>query len=647
MKKLLTLLTLLVFGSSAFAQDDLMKHSCADRRIKSDRLPGLSAKSTNAIPEEDHYDIKHVSFNLKLSDTSIFVQGNVKTTAKVIAPSMSVYAFELDEALTIDSIVLNGTTPLLFTTSGIIRMATLPTPLAQNSTFNITVYYNGTPPTGTGFFTGIMHDIEAGTHMVYTVSDPSATKDWWPAKQSLQDKIDSVDMRVIVPDYCKVGSNGLLQSTTAAGAGLLQYYWKTNYPIDYYLISLAIADYAEQRSYMHFSNSNDSMLIQNFFYDSTNFSTQYGANFDSVSLMVDYFSGLFGRYPFWKEKYGHCFTTLGGGMEHQTMTTIGVTDTRTIAHELCHQWFGDNVTYNQWDDVWLSEGFATYAEQLFIEHWWGTTQMKTLRTGQYNQVMGPPGGRVIVDDTTNVSSLFDSRLVYKKGAAVAHMLRFMAPQDSLFFVGLREFQQQYAYGMATTTDLKNIMSATYGMNLDTFFAQWVYGEGYPTFSNIEWSQAGPEVTVQFNQTTSVVSSIPLFYTPLDIKLKSPYGDTVVRVYTSQASEEFHFQFSNWMTTIEIDPNNDILNKFSGVTTNVAETKRKEYLVSPNPTNDEWLLQNMESGLKLMLTDMAGRLIWTGVSSKGNTVVPAQQLPAGNYILQIGEVNKGTLQLVRS
>jgi aminopeptidase N len=280
--------------------------------------------------------------------------------------------------------------------------------------FNVHVYYHGTPPTGVGFFTGIIHDVDNGTHMVYTVSDPYATKDWWPAKQALQDKIDSVDMWVTVPDYCKVGSNGLLRSTTTAGPGLLQYKWKTNYPIDYYLISVAIADYAEQASYMHFSNSNDSMLLQNFFYDSTNFSNLFGANFDSAALMIDYFSNLFGRFPFWQEKYGHCFTTLGGGMEHQTMTTIGVTDTRTIAHELCHEWFGDNVTYNQWEDVWLSEGFATYAEQLFIEHWWGTAAMKNYRTLQYNNVMGQAGGRVIVDDSTDINALFSPRLVYRR-----------------------------------------------------------------------------------------------------------------------------------------------------------------------------------------------------------------------------------------
>lgn len=643
MKRILSFLALSLFCTQLSAQD-VLHSSCHDRKMNNGCMPAIAAKSTNAVPEEDYYDVKHVYFDLKLTDTSIFVRGNVRTTARVIVPSMSIYAFELDAALTIDSIKLNGTTHLPFTTTGFVRKATLPSALTMGTTFNIHVYYNGTPPTGTGFFTGIMHSVSAGTDMVFTVSDPYATKDWWPAKQSLQDKIDSVDMHVTVPDYCKVGSNGLLQSTLPAGAGLLKYHWKTKYPIDYYLISLAIADYSEKKSYVHFTNSTDSMLIQNFFYDSTNFINNFGANFDSVSLMINHFSDLFGRYPFWKEKYGHCITTLGGGMEHQTMTTIGVTDTRTIAHELCHQWFGDAVTYNQWNDVWLSEGFATYAEQLFIENWWGTTPMKNFRTSQYNNVMGLPGGRVLVDDTTTSSSLFDPRLVYRKGAAVAHMLRYMAPADSLFFVGLRQFQSAHAYGMATTNDLKNIMAATYGINLDVFFDQWVSGEGYPKYS-IYWSQAGPDVSVRLVQEPSKPSSVPLFRIPFEIRLKSTMGDTIVKVYNDQLDQTFNFSFWNSMNGVELDPGNHILDKVMGNPVNVSIAAGQKINISPNPATDEWVIKNMDAGQSLKLIDISGRAVWEG-ASKSTTAIPARQLPAGTYLLQIGGNNKNTIQLQR-
>lgn len=643
MKRILSFLALSLFCTHLSAQD-AMYSGCHEKKITNGVKPTIAAKSTNAIPEEDYYDVKHVYLDLKLTDTSIFVIGNVRTTAQVIVPSMNIYAFELDSMLAIDSIKLNGTTHLPFTSLGFVRKATLPSALPQGTMFNIHVYYSGTPPTGTGFFTGIQHAVAGGTHMVYTLSDPYATKDWWPAKQSLQDKIDSVDMHVTVPDYCKVGGNGLLQSTLPAGAGLLKYHWKTKYPIDYYLISLAIADYSEKNSYVHFNNSTDSMLIQNFFYDSTNFINAHGAKFDSVSLMINYFSDLIGRYPFWKEKYGHCFTTLGGGMEHQTMTTIGVTDTRTIAHELFHQWFGNSVTYNQWEDVWLSEGFATYSEQLFIENWWGTPAMKNFRTSQYNNVMGIPGGRVIVDDTTSITTLFDPRLVYRKGAAVAHMLRKMAPEDSLFFVGLRQFQSAHAYGMATTTDLKNIMAGVYGMNLDVFFDQWVYGEGYPKYT-VYWSQAGPDVMVRLVQDPSVPASVPLFRIPFEIRLKSSMGDTIVNVYNDQLDQTFNFTFWNSMNGVELDPGNHILDKVIGQPINVTEVARLKLNVSPNPTADQWLIKNMEAGQSLKLVDISGRTVWEG-HSKSTTIIPARQLPAGTYVLQIGGDSKNSIQLVR-
>jgi aminopeptidase N len=645
MKRILSFLVLAISCGSLFAQHADM-HPCADRMLKDRLHPATLAKSTNVIPEEDYYDIKHVWFDMHLTDTSIYVDGNVRTTAQVVVPAMDLYAFELDSMLTIDSIILNDQYDLLgtLTTQGFVRTVTFPMTLNQGNMFNVRVVYHGTPPTGTGFFTGIIHDVAGTVDMVYTISDPYATKDWWPAKQSLQDKIDSVDMNVTVPDYCKVGSNGLLTATVPAGPGHLQYQWRTRYLIDYYLISLSIADFAEDQYYMHFTNSTDSMLIHNFFHDSTGWVNGYGVNFDSVTHMINYFSDLFGRYPFWKEKYGHCLTTLGGGMEHQTMTTIGVTDTRTIAHELCHQWFGDNVTYNQWEDVWLSEGFATYAEQLFIENWWGTTQMKNYRTGQFNNVVSQPGGKVIVSDTTNIYLIFEPRLVYRKGAAVAHMLRYIAPNDSTYFAGLREFQSQHAYGMATTTDLKNIMAATYNMNLDTFFNQCVYGEGYPRYV-VSWSQAGPFVNVTLQQTTSMTSSVPLFYTPLDIRLKSPYGDTTIRVYNNQSTQSFSFMFSNWMNGVEIDPGNHILDKVLS-TVNVSELAKNKVSIAPNPTSDKWLVKDLEKGQALKLTDATGRTVWTGTSSDGATVIPAQQLAAGTYILQIGEVNKGTVQLVR-
>lgn len=627
---------MLVSGATAISAQPLQENACGAMKHQ---LPfGHTAKTTIATPEEDDYDVHHLRFNLNISNTTTALGGDVITHATVTAAAMPTYAFELDAALTIDSFKLNNQL-LPITTTGFVRKATPAVPLSQGSNFTAQVFYHGTPPAGAGFFNGVTHGITlSGAHMVYTLSDPYVAKDWWPCKQSISDKIDSVDMWLTVPQGTRAGSNGVLQSATSPGAGFMQYKWKTHYPIDYYLISTAVAPYIDYTYYMHFSNSTDSMPVQNYFYDSATFMPAYKANFDSCGLMIDYFSTLFGRYPFWKEKYGHCFTSLSGGMEHQTMTTIGVTEPTLIAHELGHQWFGDHVTYARWGDVWLSEGFATYCEQLFLEHFHNSPQQViNYRTSEHNTVMAQPGGRVFVDDTTTSNTLFDLRLVYYKGSAVVHMLRYMAPQDSLFFRVLKNYQLQHSFGLASTADLKQIAEQIYGMNLDTFFNQWVYGEGYPTWT-AKWAQAGNTVFLQLNQTTSKPASVALFATPLSIKFTSAAGDTVVKLYNNQATQLYQFTWSKTMTGMSIDPNNDILNKTGSITNdpklgieNIAGTG---ITVSPNPSATEWLVNGMSPGARYSLTDMMGRTIYTAIAQSERILVPAAALPAGLYLLHL-------------
>ena len=146
---------------------------------------GPAARTTTADPGEDFYDIKHLGFNLYLSDTSVYVKGDVSTTAMVVAPAMSSYIFELDTAMVIDSAKLNGALYPVTNTGGI-RAIALTTALSAGSMFTAHVYYHG-QPTGSGasFFNGITHAVTpGGTHTVFTISDPYVAKNWWPCKQS-------------------------------------------------------------------------------------------------------------------------------------------------------------------------------------------------------------------------------------------------------------------------------------------------------------------------------------------------------------------------------------------------------------------------------------------------------------------------------
>ena len=597
---------------------------------------------------EGNYDIKYLRFNINATDTNIYMESNVATTAQVTAATMSEYVFELGSSLTIDSAKVDGVL-LPVATTGFIRKITLPTPLAAGAYFTAHIYYHGSAPTGSGFFNGVTHSVSAGgTHMVYTVSDPWVALNWWPCKQSVNDQIDSVDMYVTVPYGVADGSNGLLvniDNTTRPGYST--YHWQTHYAIDYYLISIAVAKYGEYRSYMHFTGSTDTMLVQNFLMDTATFNPLYKANFDSIGQVIDYFSSLYGRYPFWKEKYGMCYTTLSGGMEHQTMTTIGVTNTETMAHELTHQWFGDHVTYKTWGDMWLSEGFATYSEQLFLDHFWGAAAAKAHRQGYLSQAQTKPCGMTYVNDTTTSDSLFTVNQ-YPKAALIISALRYLAPHDTLFFKVLRDYQSAFSFGNASTADFKAIAEAAYGFNLDTFFNQWIYGRGYPLYK-VSWNQVGSTVFVKLKQTTSCPTT-PHFSTPVQLQLHAAGADTVVKVYNSLDTQTFTFEWAPTMTTTYLNPDVWILCKQNGAITRdatlgIGAVLPRHIRVLPNPSRRSWKIDELEEGLSLTLVDMNGRVSWEGRSMKGTTTIPGDRLPAGSYVLKVGGEVEESIKLV--
>jgi aminopeptidase N len=624
-------------------------HSFACGRLLSRGKHVAAAKTTTADVGEDAYDIHQLAFNLRVSDTSIAIAGDVTTSAVTIS-SMSEYVFELDTCMHIDSAKFNGALVTVNTTVPATRKITIASALSVGNTFTAQIFYHGMPPSGAGFFNGVTHAVTSGgTHMMYTVSDPWVARNWWPCKQSVNDKIDDVDMNVTVPTGVKVTSNGLLTSTDNTSIpGYSIYHWQTHEPINYYLISIAVARYAEYKSYMHFSGSSDSMLIQNFFLDTASFNPLYKPNFDSIGYILDYFSSLYGRYPFWQEKYGMSYTNLSGGMEHQTMTTIGVPNTYIIAHELTHQWFGDNVTYKTWGDMWLSEGFATFSEQLFFNHFWGPAAAKSHRQGFISQAVSQPCGMTYVNDTTTSDSLFTNNQ-YPKAAMIISTLRYMAPEDSLFFRVLRTYQNTYARGNASTANFKAIAEATYGFPLDTFFNQWIYGRGYPMYK-VTWDQVGSTVWVKLVQTQSCPSYTTHFSTPVELQLHGATADTIVKVYNTLDTQIYTFNWSPTMSTVYLNPDAVTLLKQNGgitkdVKLGVGVLEPRNIKVRPNPSKNNWMIDELPEDAALALLDMSGKVLWKGNSSKGSTLVPGDRLPAGNYLLKLNGTNEAEVKLV--
>lgn len=621
---------------------------CAEKKIKAFEN---AQKTTLATPEEAWYDVKHVALDLRMTHLSTAISGNATTRALVTAPTLPVYAFELDTTLTLDSVFVNGQKLSAVTSGKNIRKVTLPTPLLQGQLLQAQVFYHGQPPSGTGLFvSGLNHfSLPSGTNITYTLADMYYAAEWWPSKMDIRDKIDSVDFHITVPNGIVAGSNGVLQNVVTVSPTETRYEWSHRYPIVYYLISAAVAPYTERSYTMQFADG-DTMRIQNYVYDTASINRETLQALDSLGYTINLFSGFFGKYPFYKEKYGNCLAPLGGGMEHQTMTTLGFNVGREVTmHELGHQWWGNCVSQQTWRDIWLSEGFASFCELLFLENADGPAAAQYARNSKINSVASRPGGSVLVSDTNDIFSVFDSRLVYDKGAMVAHMLRYVAPADSLFFKACRQYQHTFKFRNASTADLKTVFETAYGQPLDSFFRQWVEGQGYPTYA-ASWDYRNGQAYVELRQTTSMPGSVPFFQIPVDIRLTTANGAQVQRVFPTSATQLFTFPMTDSVMGIRIDPDDHIIKKRGPVSRNTALSvefsgKKAGISVYPNPSDDTWQISGLPTGNNWQLLDISGKTVDSGITAGDVLRIPAHELPGGAYLLQAAAL-KEPVRLLR-
>jgi hypothetical protein len=412
---------------------------------------------------------------------------------------------------------------------------------------SVTVFYEGVPPnTGMGSFVTSTH---AGTPVLWTLSEPYGSRDWWPCKNGLDDKADSIDILITHPVAYKAASNGVLQSQTPSQDGIkMTTHWKHRYDIASYLVCFAVTNYSVFTNTVQLSTG--VLPMQTFCYPENLSSFQTGT-INTLNAM-QLFDATFGPYPFMKEKYGHVQFGWGGGMEHQTSTFVVNIGESLCAHELGHQWFGDKITCASWRDIWLNEGFATHLASMYMENKYPANAINTRRS-EINTITGTAGGSVWVDDTTNVNRIFDSRLSYTKGSHLLYMLRWILG-DNTFFTALRNYQTDPAliYGFATTADLKRNLELASGRNLTYFFDQWFTGQGFPTY-NVKWSDAGSgNVWIKMEQVTSH-SSVPFFQLPVALQFKNATQQATVVVNNINNGEVFLKSVGFVPDAVVIDP----------------------------------------------------------------------------------------------
>lgn len=615
-----------------------INHYCHKSQI------ALKALKSSKDIEQSHllfqYDVKFYHLDLHVENNTVDISGNVTIKAQVVNTQIDTFAFELVDELTIDAILFNGESKT-FTRNNNEVFVPLENPVFNEDFLTCQVFYHGTPPTG-GFFSGIStkYDSTWNKHVTWTLSEPFNARQWWPTKQVLTDKADSVWVFLTTSSVNKAGSIGLLTNTVNLPNDKVRYEWKSKYPIAYYLISFAVADYQEYNIYAKPDYLlGDSILIQNYVYNTTECLDHYKTGIDNSVKFLELFSELFSEYPFHEEKYGHCLAGLSGGMEHQTMTTLGNFHFGLVAHELGHMWFGDNVTCATWSDIWINEGFATYADYLATEKIGGDPWPGIWRNNVHNFIISEPGGSTYVpeEDVTyeNVDRIFDSRLTYWKGAVILHMIRFELQNDELFFDVLRNFQLKFADSIASASDFIDVLNETSGKDFSQFFDQWYYGEGYPIFA-VSYKKTEGLLVIESVQTTSMPSVTPLFIMNIPYKLYFNDGtDSTIILYHDNNEMAYSLPFTKEIDSIQFDPEKWVLKKVESVIGISEYDYADSFTFSPNPVEDELMIRSSGEPIRyIAIHNLFGKKISEFHDMQPFCSVDVSGLSSGLYFISL-------------
>ena len=504
-------------------------------------------------PGDPSYDVTYYKLNLTISHEPKYLIGEITLSAESMIDDLISFFLDLSDILTVDS-VKSDDDNLNFSHSENILTIQTDHPYNLNEEFNITVFYRGMPQTtGLGSF---VFDTHNGMPSIWTLSEPYGASDWWPCKDTPADKADSADIWVTCSSDLFAVSNGSLIETIDNRNGTYTYKWKSGYPIANYLISLAISEFTFYQQYFKYSPS-DSMPVVHYIYPDV--FPNVKEQLDKTILMLQIFSDHFGLYPFIKEKYGHA--SFGrGGMEHQTISSMGAFNDGVISHELAHQWFGDKVTCKDWHHIWLNEGFATFGEGIYHEIAEGREGYDSFINSTMSFAKNAEGS-IYVKNISSISEIFNGPRSYAKGAVVLHMLRGITG-DSLFFRILKNYlnDPELAYGVATTEDFQRVAEEVYGNSLDYFFQEWIYGENYPHYY-VKWNYTRLdnnlyEIEMNIGQANN---TYPLFFTmPVQIKISTTAKDTIITLFNNQQNQSFTFIIGGEPTGFIFDPNNFIL-----------------------------------------------------------------------------------------
>ena len=429
-----------------------------------------SGTAADTYPRQSAVDALHYRFALTLAEQSASIDGEATATFRILAPVASI---ELDliegagnHGMKVTTVML-GSAPVAFThANGRLRLP-VPSGTRAGVELSYTVTYGGTPADGLKMFTN-MH----GNRVMFSEGWPNRARHWLPMIDHPYDKA-SVEMIVTAPSKWQVVSNGVLVEQVDVDDNRRRTHWKQSVPLPSWLFALGVA-----RFDAHHAGTVQGVPLQTWAFPEDRAAARELFE-DRSRRAMDFFAARVGPYPY--EKLANVQASgFGGGMENATVIFYGekgvAAGRAPVVHEIAHQWFGNSVTEHDWDDVWLSEGFATYFALLYSEHFEGrdafAMELARSREAILEAAQKLPETPVVHRNLSDMDRVLNT-FVYQKGGWVLHMLRHEIGIDN-FWTGIREYYRRYRDGNASSDDLRNVMEMVSKRDLGPFFAQWLH-----------------------------------------------------------------------------------------------------------------------------------------------------------------------------
>lgn len=516
-------------------------------------VTSLGTLRADTYPRQPAIDAIHYRFALTVTVDRSRIVGEAVVTLRLLAPirevALDLTSLQGDRGMKVSAVTQGGRAVAFSHEANRLHL-----PVAEDAVGGqdlvYTIAYAGTPADGLRTIS-TMH----GERAVFSDNWPDRARQWLPMIDHPYDKATG-ELIVTAPAGFQVVSNGTLVEETDLAQGLRRTHWRQDVPIASWLYALGVA-----RFDVHHAGNVQDVPLQTWVFPQDRL--QGRSVFEETSRRaIDFFSDRVGPYPYAKLANVQA-AGINGGMENATVIFYGekgvASGRAPVVHEIAHQWFGNSVTERDWDEVWLSEGFATYFAHLFAEHFEGRDAfvqgLAQNRATVVELEAKLPDTPVIHRNLADMERVLN-QLVYQKGGWILHMLRAEVGTD-VFWAGIREYYRRYRDGNATTNDFRLVMEQASGRPLTWFFSQWLTRSGVPRLEGTwRFDPSRRAVEVQLSQTQTAE---PLRLT-VEIGLVSESSATTVieRLTLDSRTKTFLLPAAGPPSSLTLDPDTWLL-----------------------------------------------------------------------------------------